>query len=80
MKEVRYEVDFLYEEEQEGFLQINTVVLLGMAKHCHSSWNNKFIMPLQYLKQEVRYKVDSLHADKHQNWFQHFGLQSFPTG
>ena len=31
-------------------------------------------MSLQYLKQEVD-KVDFLHADKHQSWFQHFGMK-----
>ena len=27
-------------------------------------------MPLQYLKKEVRYEVDFLHADKHQSFLQ----------
>ena len=33
-------------------------------------------MPLQYLKKEVRNKVDFLHADKHQD-FPQFNLNTF---
>ena len=32
-KEVSDEVDFLYVEEHESFLQINTMVLTEMVKH-----------------------------------------------
>ena len=40
-------------------------------------------MNLQYLKKEVRDKVDFLDADKHQSfpsWFQHLRYQSFLQG
>ena len=57
---------FLHRKEHEGFLQINTMVLIGMIKHSQSFQNSKFAMPLQYLKQKVRDKVDFLLADKHQ--------------
>ena len=66
MKEVNYEVDFLHVEEDVGFQQINTMVLIGMVKHSHSSQNSNFVMSLQYLKQ-VRDEVNFLHADKHQS-------------
>ena len=52
------ELDFFHAEKHEGFLQINTIVLIGMVKHSQSSLNSKFAMSLQYLKQEVRYEVD----------------------
>ena len=39
--------------------------LMGMAKYSQSYQNSNFAMSLQYLKKEVRYKVDILHADKH---------------
>ena len=47
------EVDFLHDEEHEGFLQINTMVLIGMVKDSQSSQNTKFAMSLQYLKLKV---------------------------
>ena len=56
-KEVSDEVDFLHAEEHEGFLQVNTMVLIGMVKYFESSQNSKFGMSLQYLKQEIRDKL-----------------------
>ena len=38
-----------------------------MVKHSQSSQTIKFAMSLQYLKKEVRNKVEFVHADKHQN-------------
>ena len=50
---------------------------MGMVKHSQSSENSKFAMFLQYLKKEVRDKVDFLHADKHQSFPQvHFNTLS----
>ena len=49
-KEASGEVDFLYAEENKGFLQINTIVLIGIVKHSQSSPNSKFAMSLKYLK------------------------------
>ena len=66
MKEVSDEFDFLHAEEDVGFQQINTMVLIGMVKHSQSSQNSNFVMSLQYLKQ-VRDEVNFLHADKHQS-------------
>ena len=66
MKEVNDEVDFLHVEEDVGFQQIITMVLIGMVKHSQSSQNSNFLMSLQYLKQ-VRDEVNFLHADKHQS-------------
>ena len=67
MKEVSDEVDFLYVDKHEGFLQINSMVLIDMVKHLQSSQNNKFAMSLQYLKQEVRDEVDFLRVNKDQS-------------
>ena len=53
-KEVRGEVDCLHAEKHESLLQIDTIILMGMFKHFQRSQNSKFIMPLQYLKKEVR--------------------------
>ena len=39
-------------------LQIDTMVLMEMAKHSQISQESKFVMSLQYLKQEVRDEVD----------------------
>ena len=52
------EVDFLHDEEHEGFLQINTMVLIGMVKDSQSSQNTKFAMSLQYLKLKVGDEID----------------------
>ena len=52
------EVDFLHDEEHEGFLQINTMVLIWMVKDSQSSQNTKFAMSLQYLKLEVGDEID----------------------
>ena len=38
---------------------------MGMVKHSQSCQNSIFAISLQYLKKEVRYEVDCLHADKH---------------
>ena len=67
MKEVSDEVDFLYVDKHEGFLQINSMVLIDIIKHLQSSQNNKFAMSLQYLKQEVRDEVDFLRVNKDQS-------------
>ena len=57
---------------------------MGMVKHCLSSQISKFAMPLQYLKKEVRYEVDFLHADKHQSFlqvdFNTLGMSNFLQG
>ena len=64
-KEANDEVDFWHAVDHDGFLQINTIFLIGMVKHSQSFQNSKIAMSLQYLKQEVRDEVVFLHADKH---------------
>ena len=39
-------------------------LLLGMIKHLQSTQSNKFAIPLQYLKKEVRKGAHFLHADE----------------
>ena len=51
-------VDFLHVDKFEGFLQIDSMILMGMIKDSQSSQKSKFAMSLQYLKKEIRYKVD----------------------
>ena len=36
----------------------------GHSRYPHSTWNNKFVITLQFLKIEGRDEVDFLHADK----------------
>ena len=64
-KEVSDEVDFLHADKHESLLQIDTMILMGIVRHCQSSQNSKFAMSLQYLKKEVRDEDDFLDADKH---------------
>ena len=72
------DVVFLHAEGHEDFLQINSMVLIGMVKHSQSSQSSKFALSLQYLKQEVDFdEIDFLHADRHQSLLQHFGGQNF---
>ena len=68
-KEVSDEVDFLYVDQLEGFLQSDTMIFDGDGQvFPKSPLNNKFAMFLQYLKREVRNEVDFLHGDKHQSF------------
>ena len=39
--------------------------LMGMVKHSKRYQNSKFVISLQYLKNEVRDEVDFFHADKY---------------
>ena len=41
-----------------------------MARHAQITQNNKFAISLQYLKKEVSYEVDFLHANKHESLFE----------
>ena len=52
------------------YIQIDTMILMGIIKHSQSFQNSKFTMSLQYFKKEVRDKVDFLHVDKHQSFLQ----------
>ena len=51
------EVDFLRTDKHESFLQIDTIILMGMMKHFQSSQNST-LQSLQYLRKEVRDEVD----------------------
>ena len=75
-KEVRGEVDFLYADKHQNFLQVefNTLgikvsykvilsLLIGMIKHSQITQSNK------YLKKEVRDEFRYLHRDKHQSFY-----------
>ena len=62
-EELSDEVDFLHADKHKSLLQIDSMILIGMAKHSQSFQNRKFVMSLQYVKNEV----DFLHADKHQS-------------
>ena len=48
------EIDFLHDDKHESLLQIDTMTLIGIAKHSQSSQNSKVTMSLQYIKKEVR--------------------------
>ena len=48
-----------------------------VTRHAQSTQDNKFAIPLQYVKEDVRDKVDFLHADKRQKFLQ---INSFILG
>ena len=70
MKEASDEVHFLHADKHERLIQIDTMILVEMAKHSQSSQNSKFVMSLQCRKKEVRDQVDLLQVDKHQRFLQ----------
>ena len=60
--------DVLHADKNESLLQIGSMILIGIVKHCQSSQNTNFAMSLQYLKKEVKDEVDFSPADKHQSF------------
>ena len=67
-KELSAEVNFWHPDKHESFLQIDSMILMGIVKHFQSSQNSKFGISLQYLNKEVKDEVAFLHADKHQRF------------
>ena len=59
------EVDFLHACKHKDLRQIDTVLLMGKAKHFQSFQNSKRARSLQYLKKEVCNETDFLRTDKH---------------
>ena len=49
-KEVSDEVDFVHAEKRESFLQINTIILIGMVKNSQSYNFPMFLQDLQKKK------------------------------
>ena len=41
-----------------------------VARHAQNTQNNKFVISLQYLKENMKEEVDFLSADKHQRFLQ----------
>ena len=68
-KELSDVVDvFLHADKNESLLQIGSMILIGIVKHCQSSQNTNFAMSLQYLKKEVKDEIDFSPADKRQSF------------
>ena len=58
-KEVRQKFDFSHEDKNFKVLfKLIPSFLLVIARHAQSTQNNKFPIPLQYLKKEERHKLD----------------------
>ena len=58
----------LHLDKHESLIQFDSIISMGMVKHYLSSQYNEFAIPLQYLKKEIKDKVDFLYADKHQSF------------
>ena len=43
---------------------------MGVVIYVQSTQNKNFTLPLEYLKKEVKVKVNFLHEDKHQSCLQ----------
>ena len=66
-------VDFLHldkQNKQETFLQVNAILLKGVARQAQSIQNNKFALLFQCLKKEERDKIVFLQVDKEQPFLQ----------
>ena len=46
--------------DNENVPQVDTMILMEMVKHFQSSQNSKFTISVQYLKKDVRDRVDLL--------------------
>ena len=71
------EVDLLHVGKHESLLQIDS---MEMVKNSQSFQNSKFAISLQYLKKELKAKVDFLRADFLKSLFQHFEHQNCLKG
>ena len=69
-KNGKNKVDFLLADKHQRFLQIETIILGGVARHAQITKNNKFAISLQYLKKDVSVEGDFLHAGKHESFLQ----------
>ena len=54
----------------KGLFKLILSFWVCVARYAQITQNNKFAISLQYLKKEVRDKVDFLHADKHESFLQ----------
>ena len=60
--------DFLHEDKHKVFYKLTVSFLLAIARYVQGTPNSKFLISLQYLKNEGRDEVDFLHANKHQTF------------
>ena len=54
----------------KAFFKLILSFKVSVTRHVQVALNNKFLMSSQYLKKEVKDKVDILHANKHQSFLQ----------
>ena len=55
---MRYEIDFLPVKKPKMFYKWIVSLWVYLARHAQSTQNNKFSISLQYLKENVKDKVD----------------------
>ena len=48
------ELIFLHADKHEIFVQIDTMILMGMVKHSQSSQNSKFVVSFKYFKKKKK--------------------------
>ena len=65
---MRDEADFLLVDK--CFYKLIVSLMLCIASHAQCNQGSKFAISLQYLKENVNYKVDILLVDKHQGFLQ----------
>ena len=72
------EVYFDMQIKIKVFYKLKVSLWAYVARHAQITQNNKFAISLQYLKENVKNKVDSLLADKRlkvsSNWYYHLGV------
>ena len=64
------EVYCSHADKRQSFLQADLSFWVYLAKHAQSNQNKKFVISLQYLKENVKDEVNFLHADKHRMFLQ----------
>ena len=66
--QINTKVDFSTLDIKVSFKVILSL-LMYLVKHSQSTQSNKFAISSQYPKNEVKDKVNFLHADKHQSFY-----------
>ena len=64
------EVDFCLQINRKVLYKLIVSFWMCVAQHTQSTQNNKFTLSLQYLKENLKDKVEFLPANKHQRFLQ----------
>ena len=63
------ETNFLPTNKYQNFLQTDSTLWVYVACYSQSTQNNKFVISLQYLKENMKDEIDFLPVDKYKRLF-----------